>query len=300
MKSCIENNTVVNLSKNKLSLSQLYVLNKGLNFCLSESNKSRLIKKTRQEIAQFIRNIQIKYIFMGESSKQEIFTGNKKWKPPNNKSHQAIVAMGDMLNEDITKLIKNNKMRHNISTKDKNALISLRQNTNIIIKKADKGGSIVVLDADDYVLKIDKMLSDATTYTELDLVNLDQAKTEVDNIIKDLLCKNYISKRQKQFLTNFTPKMPIFYGLPKIHKKENPLRPIVSQIDSPSYKLNKYLDYILTTAEKEIPYLLQDTSKFLQNIENLHQINQITHPKPILFTIDVTSLITLIYHTTCA
>jgi len=75
-----------------------------------------------------------------------LFTGNKKWKPPTYKSHQAIAAMEDMLSEDITKLIKNNTIRHNISNKDREALISLRQNKSIIIKKADKGGSIVVLD----------------------------------------------------------------------------------------------------------------------------------------------------------
>ena len=67
----------------------------------------------------------------------------------------------------------------------------------------------------------------------------------------------------------------------------------MSQIDAPSYKINKYLDYILTTAEKEIPYLLQDTTKFLQYINNLEMSTQV---KPILFTIDVTSLYTVLPH----
>ena len=85
--------------------------------------------------------------------------------------------------------------------------------------------------------------------------------------------------------------MPIFYGLPKIHKNDVPLRPIVSQIDSPSYKINKFLDYILTTAEKEIPFLLQDTTRFLQYV---NELDNFTQHKPILFTIDVISLYTVL------
>ena len=140
------------------------------------------------------------------------------------------------------------------------------------------------------------MLSDSITYSKIVRIDLIQKKSEVDAIINNLCENNFISKRQKKFLSNFSPKMPVFYGLPKIHKKDVPLRPIVSQIDSPSYKINKFLDYILTTAEKEIPYLLQDTTKFLQYINKLDILKQV---KPILFTIDVTSLYTVLPHDMC-
>jgi hypothetical protein len=193
---------------------------------------------------------------MDEPNKQEVFTGNKNWKPPMNKSHQSIKALEEILDEDINRLVTKNKIRNNISTKDKEALFVLRNNKDIVIKKSDKGGGIVVMDTDDYVKKIETMLSDSDTYSQNITVNIEKAKIEIDTIIINLHCKNYISNRQKRFLTNFTPKMPVFYGLPKIHKKDTPLRPIVSQIDSPSYKLNKYLDYLLTTAEKRntIPF----------------------------------------------
>ena len=34
--------------------------------------------------------------------------------------------------------------------------------------------------------------------------------------------------------------MPRFYGLPKIHKANLPLRPIVSFVNSPTYNLSKF------------------------------------------------------------
>ena len=41
-------------------------------------------------------------------------------------------------------------------------------------------------------------------------------------------------------------KMPLFYGLPKIHKPDVLLRPIASFIHSPTYHLSKHLVTILS------------------------------------------------------
>src|SRR6476619_681841 len=151
-KTSIENNIVVNLSKTTLTLAQLYLLNKGLNFCISEVNKSKLIKTTKTEISNFIRNVQIKYMFINNTNiNRERFTGNKKWKPPNSKRHQAINALEDVLVEDAIKLIKRNNIRNKISSFDRLALSTLKTNTDIIIKKADKRGCIVILDTEDYI-----------------------------------------------------------------------------------------------------------------------------------------------------
>ena len=38
------------------------------------------------------------------------------------------------------------------------------------------------------------------------------------------------------------PQVPRLYGLPKVHKIGSPMRPVVSFISAPSYKLAKYLD----------------------------------------------------------
>jgi len=69
-----------------------------------------------------------------------------------------------------------------------------------------------------------------------------EIKQGADQIFYNLLIHNYISVKQFKNLTNFNAKCPIFYGLPKIHKPNIPLRPIVSQINGPTYKLSKYID----------------------------------------------------------
>jgi len=56
-----------------------------------------------------------------------------------------------------------------------------------------------------------------------------------------LMQEDYITEKQYRNLTAYKVKTPIFYGIPKIHKNNNPLRPIVSQIDGPTYRMNKYI-----------------------------------------------------------
>ena len=52
----------------------------------------------------------------------------------------------------------NKKANYNISVKEKNAIETLRNDSDIIIKEADKGGSVIIVDKDYYKEKILEML----------------------------------------------------------------------------------------------------------------------------------------------
>ena len=55
--------------------------------------------------------------------------------------------------------------------------------------------------------------------------------------------------RQKDLILSFKsflPSLPYAYGLPKIHKPNCPVRPIISFRNSPSFKLSKYLAGLLS------------------------------------------------------
>jgi hypothetical protein len=117
-------------------------------------------------------------------------------------------------------------------------------------------------------------------------------KVKSDEIFRELLTSNYISKKQFKNLTNFKASCPIFYSLPKIHKTNIPLRPIVSQINGPTNKISKFVSELLFVAEHEIPELHLDTTAFL----NLIHIHNNISPDTLLITMDVTSLCTNIPH----
>ena len=65
-----------------------------------------------------------------------------------------------------------------------------------------------------------------------------------------------------------------FYGLPKIHKENIPLRPIVSLPGSPTYLLSKYLAMVLHPLVKTSPHTIDNAmmiSSLKLKILNLNQ-----------------------------
>ena len=112
-----------------------------------------------------------------------------------------------------------------------------------------------------------------------------------------MLAKKLISKKESLLLTENLqqPRMSIFYGLPKIHKKFElfpPLRPIVSGINSCTSKLSEYIDSFLKYQARKGSSYIRDTKDFLCKLNQLKSIPD----KSILVTMDVGSLYTNIDH----
>ena len=145
----------------------------------------------------------------------------------------------------------------------------------------------------EYESKINTMLADTNTYTHIPNDTTTAIKLKSDNLINYLHSYDHLTSKQATNLTNFKPKCPTFYGIPKIHKPHCPLRPIVSQINGPTSNIHKLIDKYLKTAESRIPNLLQDTTSFLNLLQQKQYLLQ---PNTILVTLDVTSLYTNIPH----
>ncbi len=80
-----------------------------------------------------------------------------------------------------------------------------------------------------------------------------------------------------------------FYGLPKIHKENIPLRPIVSLLGSPIYELSKHFAMILHPLVKTSTHTVNNANAFLTNIKDLK-----LEPDEIMISFDVVSLFTSI------
>ena len=65
-------------------------------------------------------------------------------------------------------------------------------------------------------------------------------------------------------------KSPQIYGLPKIHKDNTPLRPIVCTIGSPTYHLAKHLCYILSPLVGNTNSYIRNSTHFVNKISTLH------------------------------
>lgn len=288
----VKNSVVTNLSSYKLSLSDITALNKGLGFVPS-TNRLRTEELDR-DIKRFERRLQIHYHFKskdGESCdlldnfSNDSMRPKSTWWPKKLNAH--ITTFCDSLKENISKLAKGS-IQPNLTGKELNSLCKFKNNTDLIIKPADKGGGIAVMNKVDYVNKVNAMLDDHNVYCAVDVDNTCVVKQKADNLLLLLHQEGYITDKQLKFLTDFEPRMPVFYGLPKLHKKDIPLRPVVSQTNGPTNMVNYLVDKLLTVAEKCIPNLLQDTTAFL----NIIEANKGISDGDLLVTMDVTSLYT--------
>ena len=178
----------------------------------------------------------------------------------------------------------------NLSPEEQRALRSLSDNPHITIKRADKGGGVVILNKTDYVNQImSEHLNDATTYQPLDHCPTRAIANDTNTLIDFLLCQHHIDEATAAFLRPPSPaRTPIFYGLPKIHKPQVPLRPIVSGFDSPTDNLAKYMTtYLQPLAERTASYV-KDSSSFKSFLNSIPALP----PGAFLVTADVTSLYT--------
>jgi len=101
--------------------------------------------------------------------------------------------------------------------------------------------------------------------------------------------KHRISKRRFHLLKPSWSYPPRLYGLPKIHKPDIPLRPIVSSIGSQTYKLAKFLASIIGPLVGHSDYHVRNTKEFVEYIRQ-----QRVEDDKLMVSFDVTSLFTTV------
>lgn len=194
-----------------------------------------------------------------------------------------------------------NNERYNLTNQEFSALNKLKNNSNIVIKPADKGGSLVIMDKDNYLLEAYKQLNDKNYYKKLKSPIFQSNKSNVEKVLTDMYNDGYINRKQLEYLSGpDNPRPRRFYILPKIHKnistwpipnKMPPGRPVVSDIDSESYRVSDYVDSFLKPLACKHPSYIKNSYDFIEKIKNSN-INRNTY----LVTGDVTSLYTNMKH----
>lgn len=125
------------------------------------------------------------------------------------------------------------------------ALNELKHLKDIHITKQDKGGGIVLMNKSDYIKKMESLLDDNITYKKLKTNPLEKMQSHFNSGLKKLSEKLEDPISLSKF-KSYLPKLPYAYGLPKTHKNGHPVRPIISSIGSPTYRLAKHLSGIIS------------------------------------------------------
>ena len=279
---------IKNLSNTHLTDEQITLLSRGLKFIPVPATRENLIRhQLLADFNQFARRMRLQYIFYGQEKEPHPFHVKSDWDPP----VQPSVALETFLEEVRYELTTINieKPKDNLSHGERCALKELSRDKNIILKKADKGTTTVIMNREDKIHEGQVLLDDVNNYRPLEKPMADATAKKVQQVIRSLLQEGHINDMTAKWLslTPNPPRIPVFYTLTKIHKPTPVGRPIISGCDGPTERISAFVDHFLQPIAKIQPSYLKDTTDFINFIEKTKLPSNI-----ILVSMDVTSLYT--------
>lgn len=294
----ISQNVVVLAQKFKLTRPQRELLSKGLTF-VPTLNRGRDHKlKLQLDMQNYHRKIKLADYFKNSTTTEKRpFTGASDWTPS---FTEIAPEIQDLIKKD-KKIFKTNynslREIHNLKTEEIHALWELKKAKHIIIKPADKGSAVVILDRDQYIFEVKRQLSDGKYYKKLDKPIFMETIPQIHDILVKLKKKKFINAKQFKYLQgDLQPRERRFYILPKIHKDPKTWtvpfqipkgRPIVSDCGSETYFTAEFVDYFLKPLSSRHPSYVKDTYHFVELIKTLKLPS-----KFYFFSMDVASLYT--------
>lgn len=147
----------------------------------------------------------------------------------------------------------------------------------------------MIMDSEEYDSKVKQLLQDTSTYTPLEEAPTPKLKGELVNILKECKEDNVMSNQLYRQLYPKREEVPKFYGLPKIHKKDYPLRPVMPNVGSISHPVAKYLANTMGPLVGQTPQNVNNSVDFANKISDVF-----VPPGQTLVSYDVSSLFTSI------
>ena len=205
--------------------------------------------------------------------------------------HQSVHNFINRCNEEYNSMNLNLKRRSNVTFRQEKALNSLLHRDDLVVKQADKGGAIVVMTREHYVNEARRQLSDTNFYRKEDYDRTDENLSNLRNIINEEIDSGNLPSNAICMVPE-KAKCGRFYLLMKIHKPNNPGRPVTSACSCPTEKLSAFIDDLLQPINKRLPSYVKDTNHLLKIY------NDVPPTKPgevrLLYKADVKSLYTVI------
>ncbi|XP_077490912.1 uncharacterized protein LOC144101651 [Amblyomma americanum] len=155
-----------------------------------------------------------------------------------------------------------------LTRQEKEAVTSLRSNPDIVVLPADKGNATVLLDRSKYKEKMLLLLKDEGTYAKLARDPTAKVKKELQKLQADVFRMVPPQKRSLYYYLlchNGSP--PAIYGLPKIHKPDVLLRPIVDFTRSPLPNLSNFLHRVICPLVGKRPTHIRNTQDFIEKFD---------------------------------
>ena len=200
---------------------------------------------------------------------------------------QSIFRLNDadksLVRSDVCKILRHCRLPRSNLTKDEwLALKNLKNDSSIVVSKADKGRCTVLLNRSDYDQKLRVLLNDEETYAQIKSDPTKITEKRMNSILLKLFRQGKFQQSEYYNLRSTDAVIPRLYGLIKIHKDGFPVRPIVSFVGAATYCLSKYFVSVLS------PLVGQSVKNSFEFTDNVRKLNW--RPDDVMVSFDVMSL----------
>ena len=300
----IKNKGIINLSDRNLSLFDESVLSLGLKFIL----KPKSIKDVdiENDLNNYFRNLRLKYQFADfNDSNQLIIASNKSYMKkiednlyiknslfmPNNAGYfveQYINLVAEKLKLQL--LSHPVKIKEKIPKMIKLTIDSLKKDSTIVIKNADKNYGLVIVNRTWYEQEALRQLNDNTTYEQVFSVpSIHDFYIQINKILvkhnmlfinanTELKKKTKLAKFILQFyeekMNKCITKVAKFYMTIKVHKVPITGRPIVASMQLPTYFASVYLDRVLQPVMKYFKSYIKNSIDLIISLQTLNTLSK--------------------------
>jgi hypothetical protein len=135
----------------------------------------------------------------------------------------------------------------------------------VCIASAHKGNSLVILPTQQYNTKIRNFIDNNNFQNSTS----DQTKNFQNQIRKTKNCSTTLIPQDYRWrLINLNPSASTIKGLIKLHKNDQPIRPVVKWRNAPAYKLARHFSSLITRhAPLPNTFNIKNTSRLIQELQ---------------------------------
>ena len=292
---------VVNLSGHTLSDTEIKVLSNNLQFCPTPEGYNPV--ELSLDLFKFGRRLRLKEFHFDPDKINDYdptdIRNHPKIKQPNHSTPPPgrDTFLDSFISKVTSEIMSKTKKptKQNLTNEEKTALKDLSNNNLITIKPADKGGAVVIQNTVDYITECNRQLQDKLFYKQIDKDPTSKNNSLISSTLTEGVKNKDLDQELATLLLEKKPTTARFYTVPKIHKPNNPGRPIISGNGCPTEKISIFVDSFLQPLATDLDSYVQDDMDFLNHIDRINK-DKIINSDTLLVTMDVSGLYTNIPH----
>ena len=206
-------------------------------------------------------------------------------------THHTVSTNIDLVENDINalmkqptkKIIKSNltykeyiameycQQKINLTCKEHVPVEELAKREELIITNAYKGGAVVIMDTDSCIEEANRQLSDKASQKQLTQDPTLQHNRMINQTIERFKNEKLLPKKTADGLKVSNQKTPKFYISPKLHKLNNPRRPVINSIECYISEISGLVDQHLQPGGKTNSFIherYKNTNHFINKLNN--------------------------------